>query len=86
MWDQIDTDVLLKKGKDRFMKLRLMAVADRTKVAKATVKAVERNKQEVRLPRRMASNALLNGFSTRLFEALLTGIDVRQEGGKSPIQ
>jgi len=86
MWDQIDTDVLMKKGKDRFMKLRVMAVADPKKVAKATVKAVEKNKKEVRLPKRMASNAALNGISTKLFAALLTGIDVRTEGGKAPIQ
>lgn len=85
MWGQIDTDPLLKKAVDRFMKLGFMAVADPRKVAKATVRAIEKNKKEVRLPRRMGLNAALNGFPTKLFGALLTGIDVRQEGGKSPI-
>ncbi len=85
MWDDIDADPLMKRGVDRFMKLGFMAVADPVKVAKSTVKAVEKSKKEVRLPKRMASNAALNGVSTKIFGALLTGIDIRQEAGKEPI-
>ena len=85
MWDDIDADRLMKRGVDRFMKFGFMAVADPVKVAKSTVKAVEKNKKEVRLPKRMASNAALNGVSTKIFGALLTGIDIRQEAGKEPI-
>ena len=48
MWDDIDADPLMKRGVDRFMKLGFMAVADPVKVAKSTVKAVEKNKKEVR--------------------------------------
>jgi short-subunit dehydrogenase len=85
MWDGIDTDPLMKRGVDRFMKLGFMAVADPIKVAKATAKAVEKNKSEVRLPRRMAVNAALNGISTKIFGALLTGIDIRKEAGKEAV-
>ena len=85
MWDDIDADPLLKRGVDRFMKLGFMTIADPVKVAKATVKAVASNKKEVRLPRRMASNAAINGVSTKIFGALLTGIDTREEAGKAPI-
>ena len=33
----------------------------------------------------MASNAAINGISTKIFGAPLTGIDIRQEAGKEPI-
>tara|TARA_S200000501_G_scaffold101708_1_gene95234 strand:- start:44794 stop:45609 length:816 start_codon:yes stop_codon:yes gene_type:complete len=86
MWDGIDTDPIMKKAVDRFMKLKIMAVADPEKVAKATVKAVQKNKKEVRLPKRMGSNAAINGVSTKLFNALLTGIDPREEAGKVTVR
>ena len=86
MWDGIDTDPIMKKAVDRFMKLKIMAVADPEKVAKATVKAVQKNKKEVRLPKRMGSNAAINGVSTKLFNALLTGIDPRKEAGKVTVR
>ena len=76
----------MKPGVDRFTKLGLSTVADSTKVAKSTLRAVQRNKREVRLPRRMAVNAALNGLSTKLFEAFQVGIDVRKDGGKTPFQ
>ena len=76
----------MKSGVDRFTKFRLLTVADPTKVAKNTLRAVQKNKREVRLPRRMAVNAALNGISTKLFEAFQAGIDVRKDGGKTPFQ
>jgi hypothetical protein len=33
----------------------------------------------------MAVNAALNGLSTKIFGALLTGIDVRKEAGKAKV-
>ena len=85
MWDDIDKDPLMQRGVNRAMKLGFMAIANPSKVAKATLRAVERNKREVRLPKRMASNAALNGFSTRVYNALLAGIDFREEAGKSRV-
>jgi len=85
MWDAIDDDPLLKRGVHRLTKLGFLSVADSQKVAKKTLKAVQKNKREVRLPRRMASNAILNGIGTRLFESLLTGINHREEVGKPPL-
>ncbi len=86
MWDDIDEDPLMQRGVNRFLKLGLMTIADPKKVAKSTLKAVQKNKREVRLPRRMAGNAVLNGISTKLFELFLSGIDSRKEGGKAPVQ
>ena len=86
MWGDIEENPLMKPGVDRFTKLGLLTVADSTKVAKSTLRAVQRNKREVRLPRRMAVNAALNGLSTKLFEAFQVGIDVRKDGGKTPFQ
>tara|TARA_B100000686_G_scaffold288029_1_gene313863 strand:- start:1765 stop:2145 length:381 start_codon:yes stop_codon:yes gene_type:complete len=83
MWDAIDLNPLLKRGVNRFTKLGALSVADPVKVAKSVLKAVQKNKREVRLPRRMAINAVLNGIGTRLFEALLTGIRHREEVGKA---
>ena len=85
MWDAVDANPILKRGVDRFTKLGVLSIADPVKVAKCTLKAVQKNKREVRLPMRMASNAHLNGIGTRLFEALLTGIRHREEAGKPPI-
>ena len=86
MWDDIEDNPLMKPGVDRFTKLGLLTVADPTKVAKSTLRAVQKNKREVRLPRRMAVNAALNGLSTKLFETFQVGIDVRKDGGKAPFQ
>ena len=83
MWGAIDTNPILERSIKRFTRLGFLAVADKRKVAKRTLKAVLKNKREVRLPRRMASNAILNGIGTRLFEALQTGIRHREEVGKS---
>jgi hypothetical protein len=33
----------------------------------------------------MAVNAALNGISTKIFGALLTGIDIRKEAGKEAV-
>ena len=85
MWDEIDKDPLMQRGVNRATKLGFMAIANPSKVARATLRAIERNKKEVRLPKRMASNAALNGFSTRVYNALLTGIDFREEAGKSRV-
>ena len=85
MWDDIDKDPLMQRGVNRATKLGFMAIANPSKVAKAALRAVERNKREVRLPKRMASNAALNGFSTRVYNALLAGIDFREEAGKSRV-
>jgi hypothetical protein len=85
MWDAVDANPILKRGVDRFTKLGVLSVADPMKVAKRTLKAVQKNRREVRLPIRTAPNAILNGIGTRLFEALLTGIRHREEAGKAPV-
>ena len=86
MWDDIDKDPLDERGVNRAMKLGFMAVANPSKVAKATLRAVERNKREVRLPKR---NGIKRGikwlFNKEFMDALLTGIDIRQEAGKSRV-
>ena len=51
-------------------------------VADAALRAVEENRREVRLPRRMAVAPMLNGVMSRTTELLYRGIDVRAEHGK----
>ena len=82
MWHAIDASSILSRSVKRFNRLGIMSVADPIKVAKSTVKAVQKERREVRLPRRMALNAVLNGLASRLYELLLTGIDHRKEAGK----
>ena len=82
MWHAIDASSILSRSVRRFNRLGIMSVADPLKVAKSTVKAVQKERREVRLPRRMALNAVLNGLASRLYELLLTGIDHRKEAGK----
>ena len=62
--------------------LGAMAKVSPETVAEETVKAVQKGKREVRLPKRMAGGVLINGLNTRSFEALGAGIDPRAECGK----
>ena len=49
MWDEIDKDPLMQRGVNRATKLGFMAIANPSKVARATLRAIERNKKEVHL-------------------------------------
>jgi short-subunit dehydrogenase len=82
MWQRLDEDPPFKKGIQKATKLGLFAVAPVGQVATATLVAVQKNKREVRLPKRMAGGASLNGVNTRTYEAVYRGIDPRVEHGK----
>jgi hypothetical protein len=84
MWDRVNTDSGLAKGVQRGLKLGMLSVVPVAQVAEATLVAVQKNRREVRLPKRMAAGVSMNGAGTRSFEALLRGIDFRAEHGKPP--
>ena len=77
MWDRVDAHPAMKQILERGTKLGVLAIADPVHVAKDTLTAVQRNKREVRLPKRMAGGIALNGIGTRTMETLLRGIDFR---------
>lgn len=85
MWGVLDEEPGMAKGIERGMKLGMLAVTDADRVAKETVAAVQKNRREVRLPKRMVGGFSLNGAVTRSFEALLRGIDARVEYGKEDV-
>ena len=82
MWDRLEDEAGMQRVVERGLKLGAMAKVSAETVAEETVKAVEKGKREVRLPKRMAGGAFLNGLNTRSFEALGAGIDPRAEFGK----
>lgn len=84
MWDRLEARDGMQRVIDRGMKLRLMTKASPVDVAEAAVEAVQKDRREVRLPRRMAPSIAMNGLGTRTFEALGAGIDPREEFGKEP--
>ncbi len=82
MWGRLDENPAMKKGVDRATKFGLMAVAPVKQVAEETLVAVQKNRREVRLPKRMAAAMAMNGAGTRSYEAVYRGIDPRAEHGK----
>lgn len=82
MWDRLEDEAGMQRVVERALKLGAMAKVSAETVATETVKAVQKGKREVRLPKRMAGGAFLNGLNTRSFEALGAGIDPRAEFGK----
>lgn len=64
----------------RFYTLLLLADADVTKVARKTVKAVEKGKRTVRLPARAFLFPMLTNAPRRLVEMFLVGVP-RRSGG-----
>lgn len=84
MWDRLEERNGMQRAIDRAMKLGVLAKAGPDEVARATVRAVQKDRREVRLPRRLAPSIAVNGFGTRSFEALGAGIDPREEFGKQP--
>lgn len=63
----------------RFYRLGLLADVKVTKLADATVRAVETGKHNVRLPRRAVLFPLITGFPRNLANALLAGVPRRAE-------
>ena len=76
MWKRIDesaagfADPALK----RFRRVAYLPVLDPAKVAEATVRGVERDRAQVRLPARYGIYHLLNNAPRRLLTAALTGV------------
>jgi len=81
MWDRIDADPSSTSMLDRGRRLRYVVTVPADTVAAAAVRAVQDGRREVRLPRRMALAAIMNGFGTRSQEAILAGIDPRADFG-----
>jgi short-subunit dehydrogenase len=86
MWERLEEEPGLEKATERATKFGMLAIAPVEQVAEATLAAVQNNKREVRLPKRMAGGVSMNGAGTRSFEALFRGIDFRVEFGKAPAQ
>ncbi len=82
MWDRLEDEAGMQRVVERGIKLGAMTKVRPETVAAETVKAVQKGRREVRLPKRMAGGAFLNGLNTRSFEALGAGIDPRAEFGK----
>ncbi len=67
------------KSFERFYRTRLFVDVPRDKVADEIVKAVQRGKKHVRLPKRGATSAMLVEAPRRVTELVLTGVRPREE-------
>jgi len=64
----------------RFYRLLLLADADVVKVARKTVRAVEKNKRTVRMPARAFLFPMLTNLPRRMVEIFLVGVPRRADG------
>jgi short-subunit dehydrogenase len=67
------------KAFQRFYRLQLSAAVPREKVAAEVVRAVERGRRHVRLPRRAAASAMLVEAPRRITELALSGVPHREK-------
>lgn len=83
MWDNVESSPpSVVKVVRRFQRLQLIPKADPARIARRTVKAVMRNRPNVRDPRRLSFQFWLNAAPTRIANLAATGIafDARDTG------
>lgn len=84
MWDTIEVSAqTVQDVVHRFQKFQLIPKADPAKIAARTVRAVERNKNNVRDPKRLSINFWLNAAPTRIANLVLLGVKFNPTGAKN---
>ena len=77
MWDRLDQpDLYPAKALKRFRQLQFLPKVTPEKIAAETIKAVESNKRQVRIPARFNGYHVLNNSPRRMLEAALAGVDM----------
>ena len=84
MWDTIEVSAqTVQDVVHRFQKFHLIPKADPKDMARRTVQAVEKNKNNVRDPKRLSTNFWLNAAPTRIANFVLLGVKFNPTGGKN---
>ena len=77
MWTRVADNSVFQLAQKRFKNLNTLKSVSPDLVAEDTLKAVIRNRREVRHPKRFSGLMALNAIPARITETLLAGINFR---------